>query len=395
MPGAMKNTTMQKNNGISFKTIISTQYFLYFGILGVSLPYFNLYCYHLGFNGFQIGMLSAFRTLAMLLFPLIWGRLADRFQSRRPIYILANFVSAGLWVFYLFTDDFYSMLMITVCYEAFHAPIISFLEAFTMDLLGDRKKSYGRVRVWGSAAFIAVSLLLGKIISLYSIDIILALILAGSVIQAMLSLQIPAAVRVRSEKISRAWSEIWGPEKRKRVIFFLISAFLMLVSHGTYYGFFSIHLEKAGCGSAFIGMAWALASLSEILVMIHSDKIFRRFSIENVLIFSFAVAGLRWFILFFAASPVIILISQLFHAITYGTFHVASILYIDSLTPAEAKTTGQAVNNAVTYGLGMTVGFFMNGFLYESFGSFALFGISGFIALGGGLLLVFENRKYE
>ncbi len=361
--------------------------------MGISLPYFNLYCYHLGFNGLQIGMLSAFRTLAMLLFPLIWGRLADRFQTRRLIYILANFVSAGLWVFYLFTADFYLMLMITVCYEAFHAPIISFLEAFTMDLLGDRKKSYGRVRVWGSAAFIAVSLLLGKIISLYSIDIILVLILAGSAIQAVLSLQIPAVERVRSEKISRAGSEIWVTEKRRRIIFFLFSAFLMLVSHGTYYGFFSIHLEKIGCGSTFIGMAWALASLSEIAVMIHSDRIFRRFSIENVLIFSFAVAGLRWFTLFWATSPVIILISQVFHAITYGTFHIASILYIDSLTPDEAKTTGQAVNNSVTYGLGMTVGFFISGFLYEHIGSFVLFAVSGFIALAGGLLLVLENKN--
>ena len=57
----------------------------------------------------------------------------------------------------------------------------------------------------------------------------------------------------------------------------------MLVSHGAYYGFFSIHLENLGYGSTFIGIAWALASTAEILVMIKSDKIFDRFSLENVL----------------------------------------------------------------------------------------------------------------
>jgi hypothetical protein len=33
------------------------------------------------------------------------------------------------------------------------------------------------------------------------------------------------------------------------------------------------------------------------------------------------------------------------------------------------------------------VGFFINGYLFETLGTFTLFMISGFIALGGGLLL--------
>jgi PPP family 3-phenylpropionic acid transporter len=66
---------------------------------------------------------------------------------------------------------------------------------------------------------------------------------------------------------------------------------------------------------------------------------------------------------------------------------VSSILYIDSLTPDEAKTLGQAVNNAVTYGLGLMVGFFINGYLFETLGTFKLFMISSFIALAGGVLL--------
>ncbi|HHC24420.1 MAG TPA: MFS transporter, partial [Desulfobacterales bacterium] len=117
------------------------------------------------------------------------------------------------------------------------------------------------------------------------------------------------------------------------------------------------------------------------------DRIFRRFSIENVLIFSFMAAALRWTVLFLATSPALILISQISHAFTYGTFHIASILYIDSLTADEAKTTGQALNNAVTYGLGMMVGFFLNGYLYELTGSSGLFLVSAFVAFAGGLLL--------
>jgi MFS transporter, PPP family, 3-phenylpropionic acid transporter len=77
---------------------------------------------------------------------------------------------------------------------------------------------------------------------------------------------------------------------------------------------------------------------------------------------------------------------QLTHAITYAAFHMASILYMDALAPADTKTISQAVNNAVTYGLGLMVGFFISGALYEHIGSFALFAVSSGIALLGGIL---------
>lgn len=375
-------TNMVGSTKKSFKFVISSQYFLYFGVMGIFLPFFNLYCYHLDFSGFQIGIISAIRSVVMVLFPLFWGALADRFQIRRPLYILCNFISTMLWIFFFYTTDFKAMLIITFFYAIFYAPIISFLEAFTMDVLGEEKKSYGRLRVWGSMAFIITVLMLGRIIDAYSIEIIIALIFCGSLVQTAIAGKVPD-IRITKQASFSLKAKVL---LERRVIVFLFCAFLMLMSHGTYYGFYSIHLENMGYGSTFIGIAWALASISEILVMINSNHIFKRFATENVLIFSFMVASLRWFALFFAKSPAVILLLQVLHAGSYGSFHVASILYIDSLTPPEAKTLGQAVNNAITYGLGLMVGFFVSGYFFESIGSFKLFFLSGFIALSGGLL---------
>jgi len=366
----------------TYPLVIGSQYFIYFGVLGIFLPFFNLYCYHLGFSGFRIGILSAVRSVAMVLFPMIWGALADRLDARRPIYILCCFCSALIWMLYLFTVDFWPMLAITILYGIFYSPIISFLEAFSMDILGKEKKSYGRIRVWGSVSFIAVVLVLGKVIDLYSVEMIVVLVLAGSLMLAVISLKIPDVLITKMNRLSSGSRRFL----ERRVLVFLFCAFLMLVSHGAYYGFFSIHLENLGFGNTFIGLTWALASAAEILVMLRSGQIFNRFSINTVLIFSFMVAALRWLILFFVQSAALILLSQVLHALTYGTFHIASILYIDRLAPDKAKTLGQAVNNAISYGLGLMVGFFINGYLYEITGSFALFLISCLTALCGGLL---------
>jgi len=362
--------------------VLGSQYFLFFGVLGIFLPYFNLYCYNIGFSGFQIGILSGLRSMILVLFSLIWSVLADRFQIRKPLYILCHFLSTTLWIFYLFTSDFLEMLIITFFFGIFYSPIISFLEAVTIDSLGKEKKRYGRIRAWGSIGFILMVILFGKMIDLFAIEIILVSILVGSLLQSLISPSIPGmTIQKKPPMVPETNALLKG-----RIIVFLFCAFLMLVSHGTYYGFFSIHLKNLGYGNSFIGVTWALASSAEILVMIKSNRIFKRFSLENVLICSFFVAAARWFALFVVKSPLGILTSQVSHAITYGTFHMASILYIDSLAPDKTKTFAQAANNAVTYGLGLMVGLFISGALYERVGSYFLFMSSGLIALSGGIL---------
>lgn len=371
------------------RALLASQYFIYFGVLGIYLPFFNLYCYHVGFSGTQIGAISAVRTMATALFPMIWGHLADRFCARKSIYIACSFASVMVWSLFLLTADFWPMMMIMVVYGIFYAPIISFLEAFTLDYLGPRRRDYGRLRVWGSISFICVVVVVGRIVDATSLNIILVLILAGSLLRAVLSVRIPARPSPAREPTRQGLRLLAAAP----VAGFLFAALLMLASHGAYYAFFSIHLESIGYGRTLIGICWAVAVAAEVLVMILSPRLFHRVSLQSVLVFSCVAAALRWFTLAATASLPVILTTQVLHAFSYGTFHMASILRIDELMPAASKTLGQAANNAVTYGLGMMVGFFGSGLLYEATGSSVLFAVSGVAAAaGGGVLVWFRPR---
>lgn len=372
---------------IAEKTAIRGQYFLYFGTMGVFLPYFNLYCLNIGFSGFQIGSLSAVRAIILIVFSIFWGVLADRKGLRRPIYILCSFASALLWTLFLFTTSFWYMLGITIVYGAFYAPIIAFLEAFAMDVLGKTKRRYGQTRAWGSVAFIAVVLVLGEVLDHAAIDIVVVLVLALSAAQAAAALAMPGAA-VRPRTLSRNARRLFSSQ----TVVFLVSAFLMLVSHGAYYGFFSIHLAELGYRGGFIGLSWALASAAEVVVMINSARLFARFSYQRVLTAAFGAAVLRWGILYASTSIGVILASQLLHAFTYGAFHMAGILYMDQLAPESEKTLGQVLNNAVTYGLGLTVGFFVSGLLHAPGASARLFLFSAATALVGGLIFYAFHR---
>ena len=366
---------------------------MFFGVMGIILPYFNLYCYHLKFTGIQIGYIASLRSLCMLFLPIFWGIIADRYQNRKFLYVLCCCCNALFTAFLLQFTEFKAMFVICFLGSIFYAPIISFMEAFSMDHLGKNKKSYGKVRLWGSISFICVTLIMGKALEFYDIKIIIIVAVIGTIIHAIISMFMPPVVNVNR---SPAFSNIKLLFKGRIILFFFCS-FIMLLSHGTYYGFASIHFEQLGFKSSYIGFFWAIGSTAEIIVMLFSEKIFNKFSIQPILIFSFFVAVLRWLSLYYLTSPALILLTQLSHAITYGAFHVASILYIDQCMPKRAKTLGQAANNSLSYGLGLMVGFSLNGFLFEKIGTFNAFFVSSCIALFGGILLggfcLFTHKK--
>lgn len=361
---------------------LASQYCLYFGVLGVFLPYFNLYCFHLGLSAFEIGLLSSVRSVTMTLMPIAWSLLADRFLLRKQIYIFCNGCAALSWSLFLLTGTFSPMAAVTALYGFFFSPVISFLEAFSMDTLGPEKKRYGSIRVWGSISFITVVTVLGRILDEAPLSLVIWLILAGSILQTAVAFFVPKSAPRSRPQVLKSLCFMWDI----RIFVFLFSAVLMLMSHGAYYGFFSIRLEALGMPNALIGVAWAVASIVEVPVMFLSGKLFRRFSPESVLIVSFLAAGLRWALLATLSSPWFVLATQVLHAFTYAAFHMASILYMDRLTPEGSKTIGQSVNNAMTYGFGFMVGFLMSGWLFEAAGPSVMFWVSAGIALTGGAI---------
>ncbi|MBF0227350.1 MAG: MFS transporter [Desulfobacterales bacterium] len=379
---------------LSNRILLSTHYFLYFGIMGVTLPYFNLYCYKLGFSGYEIGLLSAVKTMVSVVFGLFWGGIADFLGIRKQLYIFCSFMGLLLFFFYLFVTDFKLVLLISVVYTMFYAPVIAFLEAFTMDCL-DNKKVYGKIRLWGSISFIIISIIIGKLIDLYSVKIILFAVLIGSLLQSLFSFSVPYVSHAKMENESKKLDWLLKP----KLLIFLFCAFLMLVSHSTYYGYYSIYLENIGFDKTFIGITWAVAVMSEIIVMMKSDYIFKKFSLEIVLIFSFIAASARWVIIGFSDNFLFLIIAQVFHAFTYGSFHMASIIYIDRESSKNAKTIGQVINNGVTYGFGMMIGFLINGFFYEYVKISNLFFLSSFLAfiafiVFGVSYIFFRDKKF-
>jgi len=184
------------------------------------------------------------------------------------------------------------MALVIVVYGIFYAPIISFLEAIAMETLGREKKSYGRIRLWGSIGFITVVLAFGKLIELLSVRVIIPSILIGSLLLTLISLTLP----VTGDRKNLCWHM----ELRLCCIAARGVPRLRFPDAGQSRGvlrFFFDPPRNPGIFQHVHRRQLALASAAEILAMVYSEAIFSRLALERVLLISFAAAVLRWLVL--------------------------------------------------------------------------------------------------
>ena len=123
-------------------------------------------------------------------------------KLENSIFIGCSCAGTIVWMLYFFHDNFLMVLIITAIYSIFNAPIISFLEAMTIEVLGKEKSSYGIIRAWGSIAFIAMVLFMGYLIDALSIRIILMAVFIGSILQTGFSLRLPHVRKIRADDLS-------------------------------------------------------------------------------------------------------------------------------------------------------------------------------------------------
>ncbi len=242
---------------------LSLHYFLYFSVLGALLPYLGLYLHSLNFSPIEIGQLLAALLLTKIFAPNVWGWLADRNGKTihwvRVATGLTLLASIGLVIF-----ESYWGLMLTILLFSFfwHASLPQF-ESYTFGCLGDEKHRYGDIRLWGSVGFIAAVVLIGWQIDVFSVAVLPWDLLILLALVWLSSYLVKDGKRHHESESSVGFLEIL---KRPEVISLLIVSFLVQLSHGVYYAFFTIQLSELGYDKTVIAWLWALGVIAEIAV---------------------------------------------------------------------------------------------------------------------------------
>ena len=358
-------------------------YFTYFATLGIVVPYFGLYYQSLGMTPIEIGVLVSIIPLVRPLFAWAWTYPADQIGWRHEANVVACTLAAAAFAFYFIPVTFAGLLVATFALAVVWAPTLAFAEAATLEDVHRSGIPYGRVRVWGSLGFIAASWGFGGILDRAGVRLALAAALAFAVMNASSSLLLPRPTAQRPALRTSLRAFLLRPG----VLLFYAAAMLMQVSHGAYYTFFSIHMAEQGHSGAAIGSLWAVAVVSEMVVLVGSRRLLSMAKPSSLLAACFLLAAARWGLFAASSSLAVAIPAQILHAFTYAAFHLAAVTATHRIFPEDLRASGQAVYGGVTYGFGSVAGSMMAGLLYGAIGPFRLFAACGLIALAGAAII--------
>lgn len=352
-------------------------YFAYFAVLGVFLPYFNLYCKSLGFASWQIGTLSMVVPATRVVAGFTLTHWADRTRRQRLTTRVAAWGSVAASSLYLLVDRFPTMLLCMVIYGVIYVPLLPLVEAVTLEKVVTSGWDYARIRLWGTVGFICLSVGFGKIVEVFP----LASVLVGLVVLSACTAVAVETLPPVEHPISHEVPDILPILRRPTLVIFLGCCVLMQMSHGAYYGFFSIYMESIGVDRATIGLLWGLATVSELVVLYGAGRLVGWLGETRVLTLSLALAALRWGIFALTDAMPAVAVAQMLHAFTFGTFHVAAIRFTHDAFPRPLRASGQSLYSLTSYGLGMILGFGGSGLFYDVIGPRGLFAASCALAL--------------
>lgn len=373
--------TVQSRGGLPYWRL-SAYYFFYFASLGALVPYWGLFLQSRGFGPLAIGELMATLAGTKILAPMIWGHLVDRSGRRMPLVRLATLAAVLVFGLVFVADGFWSMAAAMTLFSFFWNASLPQMEAVTFNHLGHRVVRYAQIRLWGSVGFILVVAGLGLQLEHASLSVVPVWVATLFVLLWASALRIPDSQPVQGEEPGQS---LRGLLRRTDVQAFLGACFLMQLSHGAYYAFYSIHLKAAGYSSTAVGALWALGVIAEVMVFLVMHRLLVHFGARRVLMGSLALAAVRWLLIgAFVSSPPVQILAQTLHAATFGTFHAAAIHLVHHYFPGRTQGRGQAIYNSLSFGAGGAAGSLMGGLLWEwPGGALATFSLGAVAALLG------------
>jgi MFS family permease len=158
---------------------LALSYFTYFFSYGIFLPFWSVWLKGIGLTPETIGVLLGAGLVARFLGSLLIApRVSDPSLLIKAVRILALLTLVFVACFWV-SHQFAWLMVVMVGFNLFFSPLVPLTDALANTWQKQITMDYGRVRLWGSIAFVIGSALVGKLVSLYDYRAILALLSIG------------------------------------------------------------------------------------------------------------------------------------------------------------------------------------------------------------------------
>ncbi len=356
--------SLRRDHGSAIHALARAQLFHLLLSYGIFLPFWGVWLKGEGIAPETIGMLLGAGLVARFLGSLLIApRVKDPSHLVSALRLLA--LLTGLCGRFLFRQR----LGLADAGDSGFQPVLLAAGAADRRVGRHRQKQirmdYGRVRLWGSLAFVIGSALTGQLVAVWGHNAILYSLIF-SVLAMLLGMLLKPSVMPQGEARTHSGTErsLWALLKEGPVWRFLLCVTLLQGAHAGYYSFGSIYWQEAGYSASTIGYLWSLGVVAEVIIFASSNVLFRRWNARNLLLLSACCGVLRWSLMAYSTELGWLLLIQILHCGTFTVCHLAAMRFIAARQGQEVIQL-QAVYSALAMGGGIAVMTVIAGFLFE------------------------------
>ena len=342
-------------------------FFLYFAYVGLVSPYASLFFVDRGFSVIEIAVLMSMLQITRIVGPFSWGWLSDYLSNRIGIIRVCACLAALVFLCIFYLQDYIGFFIWMFVLHTILSSQMPLGETATIHALykdNSFDKRYGRLRLWGSIGFIAMVLFAGELFQRKGIELYPYV---GTVILFSLAAITFGLHEPKMERRKMVRGELFAVLINPDVRWFLVSGFFMIFAHASLYVFYSLYLANLGYDKFQIGLFWALGVAAEVLFFYFQNKVLSRVDSEIVLQGAFGIGVVRFILIAFFPTTIVLMLAQLMHAGTFAAHHSAATKLLQRWFTGPLQARGQAIMATVSYGLGGTIGGLCAGWIWDLF----------------------------
>lgn len=376
--------------GAAMRLLASLFYFGYFAAMGTLFPFLNLYYQQSGMTTEQIGVLAALPPLTVLVAAPLWGSLADAFGLHRRLLPLTVFGTALPALALTRVDTFPLLALCALAYAFFNAPIIPLADNVALEILGDRRDEYGRLRIWGAVSYGITAVAAGGLADRLGMRTAFVGFATLMALTGLIALRLPAPPRLARQAYLSA---LRGLSSNPRWLVFLAVVFLAGVSLAIYQNYLVIFMTGLGASAALYGIAIAAASVSELPVYALGQRLLRRLKPSGLLLAALAAFLVRGLIYSLITDPAWAVAAQLLHGLSFSALWIAAVVYAAQIAPRGLGASALGIMNATQFGLAAAAGALVGASVYALAGPARTFQLAAGLALVGLALFAASERR--
>jgi PPP family 3-phenylpropionic acid transporter len=350
----------------------------------IIVSFLPLYLQHKGLDGKEIGWVLAIGPLAAIISQPFWGYMSDKYQTvkRMLLICLVGLLFSSMLFFQM--NTFVSLVLMGFVFYFFTSPIGALGDSLAQRRANMLGISFGGIRTWGSIGFAASSLVIGEILAAVGVQHMLwpYLFLGASALVICLSL-----TDIKVETAAVQLRDVKQLLQNRPFLIFLFLIMFVTLTHRTNDSFIGLYIAQLGGSEGLIGLAWFLGVASEALVFALAGVWFRKYHTLVFIIGAGLLYSIRWFLYAFVDGPIMVIVFQFMHGLTFGVFYLTAFDYITRLIPKSLQATGHLVFVTVFFGVSGIIGSLLGGALIDTYGGGTLYFVLGCTALLGSILI--------